>query len=55
MSLLGAHLKSLQEKNGIKFKTGFRNLAAKKLMTPEVFEILRNANCTWNIGNLLVI
>jgi hypothetical protein len=50
MSLLNLELKKLQAKQGVKFKTGFMNLAAKKVMTPEVFLLLRNDRNTWALG-----
>jgi hypothetical protein len=49
MSLLNAELKRLSSRQGVKFKTGFMNLGAKKLMTPDVFLIMRNEAGLWKI------
>lgn len=42
MSLLAIELKKLQEKQGVKFKSGFLNLGAKKYITSQNMSILRN-------------
>lgn len=51
MSLLNTELKKLQAKQGVKFKTGFMNLGAKKLMSQEVFALMRAEKSTWKISN----
>jgi len=55
MSMLNNELKRLQAKQGVKFKTGFMNLGAKKLMTQEVFALMRAEKSTWKISNKLSI
>jgi hypothetical protein len=50
MSLLNTELKKLQTKQGVKFKTGFMNLGAKKLMTQEVLALMREEKSTWKIS-----
>ena len=42
MSLLTDKLKRLQSKKGIKFKSGFLNLGAKKVMTDDTFDLMKN-------------
>ena len=39
MSKLNQELKKLQAKQGVKFKQGFMNLGAKKLMSSKVFSL----------------
>jgi hypothetical protein len=49
MSLLNAELKRLRERQGVKFETGFMNNGGKKLMTPDVFLLMRNENKVWKV------
>ena len=42
MSKLNQELKKLQAKQGVKFKTGFMNSGAKKLMSSKVFSLTDN-------------
>jgi hypothetical protein len=51
MSLLIADLTRLQAKNGVKFKSGFLNAGAKKVMTQDVFTLMKNEAKNWQIGN----
>lgn len=50
MSLLKHELKQLETKQGVKFKTGFMNQGAKKLMAAEVLVLMRGDKKTWKIG-----
>ena len=51
MSLVIAELKKLQDKQGVKFRSGFLNFGAKKLMDKEVFAVMRSPDKVWKLGN----
>lgn len=53
MSLLTAELKRLQTKQGVKFRSGFLNLGAKKVMNAQTFTLMRNPESIWKLDGLI--
>jgi len=51
MAFITAQLKQLQEKQGIKFRNGYLNQGAKRLMHKDIVATMRDKDAIWKIDD----